>query len=130
VAEHRYTKSHEWCVLEDGVAVCGLSKHAAEELQDLTYLEYRVEAGEEIAQGAPFGEVDSVKTTSELFAPVAGKVAALNDRWTNEEELPALTEDPESTSAGWLIKIEPKDPAEAEGLMTADAYAKHVAESE
>ena len=127
MAEARYTKSHEWCRLEDGLAVCGISQHAADELNDLTFLDFRAQPGDELAQGDVFGEIDSVKATSELFAPVSGTVEAINERFTKEEELPVINTSPETE--GWLIKIKPKDPAQVQALMDAAAYQAHCAQS-
>ena len=125
MADERYTKSHEWTRLEDGVVVIGITQHAVDELNDLTFLDYRVAAGDAIAVGDVFGEIDSVKATSELFAPVDGTVEAINERFSSEEELPAINEDP--MGAGWLVKIKASDPTQLDGLMDAAAYAEHCA---
>ena len=127
MAEVRYTKSHEWARLEDGVATCGITQHAVDELNDLTFLDVRVAVGDEISQGDPFGEIDSVKATSELYAPVSGKVEAINERFKSEEELPAINRDP--LGEGWLIKIRASQPAELEQMMDEAAYKAHSAES-
>lgn len=123
MGERRYTKSHEWCALEEGVATVGITKHATDELGDLTFLDFKVAAGEDVAKGDTFGEVDSVKATSELYAPVAGAVEAINERFSDESELGALSESPEPE--GWLIKIKVSDPAEFEGLLDRAAYEAH-----
>lgn len=127
MSERRYTKTHEWAVLADGVATCGITQHAVDELGDLTFLDYRVEAGEAVAQGDPFGEVDSVKATSELLAPVSGTVEAINERFQREDELPALRGSP--YDEGWLVKLKVDDPAQLEGLMDEAAYQAHCAEA-
>jgi glycine cleavage system H protein len=126
MADARYSTSHEWCRLEDGVATCGITQHAVDELGDLTFLDFRVEAGEEIAKGDAFGELDSVKATSEVFAPMNGTVEAINDRFSNEDELPALQNAP--MTEGWLVKIKVSDAAQHDALMDLDAYTKHCAE--
>lgn len=126
MADTRYNTSHEWCRLEDGVATCGITKHAVDELGDLTFLDYRVEAGEEVSKGDAFGEIDSVKATSEVFAPMTGTVEAINDRFSNEDELPALQSSP--MEEGWLVKIKVSDAAQHAALMDLDAYTKHCAE--
>ncbi len=126
MAGMRYTKSHEWVRLEDGVATCGITQHAVEELNDLTFLDFRVEAGETVEQGQTFGEIDSVKATSELFAPVAGTVEAINERFRDESELPAINASPYED--GWLIKIKVSDPAQHEALLDEEAYKAHCAE--
>jgi glycine cleavage system H protein len=121
MADRRYAESHEWCSLEGDVATVGISKHAAEELGDLTFLDYRVEAGGAVAKGDTIGEIDSVKATSEIYAPVAGTVEAINERFQNEDELAAISGDPEGADA-WLVKIKVADAAEVEALMDAAAY--------
>ena len=125
MAEVRYTKSHEWCRLEDGVGVCGITQHAVDELGDLTFLDYRVEAGQDVAAGDPFGEIDSVKATSELFAPVSGAVEAINERFQDEEQLGSISTDPQGE--GWMVKIKISDPAQFEALLDEAAYQEHCA---
>ena len=127
MAEIRYTKSHEWCSLQGDLATCGISKHAAAELNDLTFLDYRAAPGKSVAQGETMAEVDSVKATSEIYAPVAGKVEAINERFKEESELAVITRDPEGE--GWLFKLRVSDPAQLQGLMDAAAYAKFCAEA-
>jgi glycine cleavage system H protein len=126
MADARYSTSHEWCRLEDGVATCGITQHAVDELGDLTFLDFRVEVGADVAQGEAVAEIDSVKATSEIFAPVGGAVEAVNDRFANEDELPAMQTAPETE--GWLVKIKVSDPAQFEGLMDLEAYKQHCAE--
>ena len=123
MAETRYTKSHEWARLEDGVVTIGVTQHAVDELKDLTFLDYRVEADESIKQGDVFGEIDAVKATSELFAPVSGTVLALNEALEDGSELGVLSTSPEGE--GWLIKLRPDDASELEQLFTAAEYAAH-----
>jgi glycine cleavage system H protein len=125
MAELRYTKSHEWCSLDGEIAACGLSKHATDELGDLTYLDLQVGVGDTVEAGQGFGEIESVKATSELFCPVGGTIEAINERWSDANELPNLSGAPESAE-GWLIKIKVADPAQVEGLMDGDAYREHA----
>ena len=127
MAEVRYTKSHEWCRLEGDVAVIGITKHAVDELGDLTFLDYRTEPGLEIAQVDVFGEIDSVKATSELYAPVGGEVTEVNEEFKDEDKLGVLSESPEGD--GWLIKIKVSDPAEHAALLDAEAYKQHCADA-
>lgn len=121
MADRRYAQSHEWCVLAGDVASVGISQHASDELGDLTFLDYRVAVGDTVAQGDTVGEIDSVKATSEIYAPVAGTVEAINERFQSEDELPAITSNPERDDA-WLVKIKVSDPAAVEDLMDAAAY--------
>ncbi len=122
----RYTKSHEWARVEGDVATIGISQHAVDELNDLTYLDFRVEEGDAIERGAVFGEVDSVKATSELFAPVSGTVEAINARFRSEAELPAINASP--YDEGWLIKIKLSDPSQLDEMLDEAAYQQHCAE--
>jgi glycine cleavage system H protein len=120
MGEKRYTKTHEWVEVDGGVATIGITKHAADELGDLTFLDYRVGAGDDLEQGAVFGEIDSVKATSELFAPVGGTVEAVNERFHQADELTAISSAPETD--GWMVKVKLKDPAQAQKLMTKADY--------
>lgn len=122
----RYTKSHEWARVEGDVATIGISQHAVDELNDLTYLDFRVEEGDAIERGAVFGEVDSVKATSELYAPVSGTVEAINARFRNEAELPTINASP--YDEGWLIKIKLSDPSQLDEMLDEDAYKRLCAE--
>lgn len=125
MTQARFTKSHEWARLDDGIVVCGITQHAADELNDLTFMDYRVAAGDDVAAGDVFGEIDSVKATSELFCPVSGAVEAVNTRFENEDDLPIINKDP--MGEGWLIKIKPSDTAQLDALMDEAAYAEHCA---
>ena len=127
MADVRYAKTHEWCSLADGVVTCGITRHAVDELGDLTFLDFRAEVGQEVKPGETLAEVDSVKATSEIYAPVAGKVTELNERFKDEDELPALSASPEDE--GWLFKIEVADAAEHGALMDREAYDAHCAAS-
>ena len=127
MADVRYTKSHEWCRLEDGVATCGITQHAVDELGDLTFLDYRLEAGDEVSAGDAFGEIDSVKATSELFTPVSGIVEAINERFQDEEQLNAIHTDPQGE--GWMIKIKASDPTQIEPLFDEAAYKAYCADN-
>lgn len=126
MADLRYTKSHEWCSIDGGIATVGITKHAAEQLNDLTFLDYRVAKGAAVKAGQVFGEIDSVKSTSDLYCPVSGTIDALNDRFSNTDELAVITRAPESE--GWMIKIKVSDASEAQKLLSAADYAKHCAD--
>jgi len=124
MAEVRYAESHEWARLEDdGTVTCGITQHAADELNELTFLEYRVAEGDTVTKGQDFGEIDSVKSTSPLYCPVAGTVLAVNERFESEDELPAINASPQDE--GWLIKIKPSDLSEHAGMMDQAAYEAH-----
>lgn len=122
MAETRYSKSHEWARREDdGTISCGITQHAADELNEMTFLEFRVSAGDVLTVEQVFGEIETVKSTSELFAPVAGEVVAINERFTSEDELGAIHASAEGDS--WLIKIQPSDEAHFDALMDKAAYS-------
>lgn len=127
MADRRYAQSHEWCVLAGEVATVGISQHASDELGDLTFLDYRVAAGDSVSQGDTIGEIDSVKATSEIYAPVNGTVEAINEAFQSEDNLPTITSGPEGDDA-WLIKIKVSDPAQVEALMDAAAYKEFCAQ--
>jgi len=117
----RYTKDHEWVRLDGGHAVVGITDYAQNQLGDVVYVELPA-VGRTVGKGEAFGVVESVKSVADLYAPVAGKVVAVND---------ALGSSPEEVNhspygEGWMIRLEPSDPSEAERLMDSDAYAAHV----
>ncbi len=118
-----YTKDHEWVRVDaDGTtATVGITAFAARELGDIVFVELN-EPGTEIEAEAVFGSVEAVKTVSELFAPVAGKIVETNGALEANPE--AVNEDP--YGAGWMVKMELSDPSALEGLMRADAYGEMV----
>jgi glycine cleavage system H protein len=122
-SEYRYTKSHEWVKIEGDTALIGITDHAQEELGDVVYVELP-EVGRVLATDDVFGNVESVKAVSELYAPVAGEVVEVNESLNNNEA--TINEDPYGN--GWMIKLRLKDVAEAEALLTADAYKAEIGE--
>ena len=120
----KYTKTHEWVRIEGDIATIGITDHAQAELGDITYVDLP-EPGRQLTGEAQFGEVESVKAVSELFAPVSGEVVEANTEIENSTEV--INEDP--FGKGWLIKMRLKDPAELAGLLDAADYEK-FAESE
>ncbi|TAE07465.1 MAG: glycine cleavage system protein GcvH [Bacteroidetes bacterium] len=121
-AELRYTKEHEWLKIESGnVALVGITDHAQKELGDIVYVEVNT-VGEDVAQEGVFGSVDAVKVASDLFSPVSGKVLEVNAELSGN---PSLV-NAEPYSAGWLIRIEMSNPAEVDGLLTADQYRELI----
>jgi glycine cleavage system H protein len=112
--ELRYTEEHEWIRIEgDNIAYIGVTDFAQGELGDIVYVEIETE-GEELEQNAVFGTVEAVKTVSDLYLPVAGKIEKL----ANEPEI--VNSDPYGD--GWMVKIELKDPSELEGLLSPESY--------
>ena len=127
-ADLLYTKDHEWVrVVDDGRnAVVGITDFAQSELGELVYVEVET-VGEELGAHDVFGTVEAVKTTSDMFMPVAGRVTAFNEQLAESgDDNPGLiNEDP--YGEGWIIKIELSDPADVQGLMSAADYEELVA---
>lgn len=116
----RYTKEHEWVRLEqDGSLVIGITQHAVESLGDITQVDLP-EVDTEINADDSFGDIDSVKAVSELFAPLDAKVTAVNEELADAPEV--INEDP--YGKGWMLKLEPKNAADFESLLSAADYAK------
>ncbi len=116
--DRRYSKEHEWALTEpDGHVLIGITDFAQHELGDVVYVDLP-QPGDRVTQNAQMGEVESVKAVSELFSPISGEVAAVNDEVKNAPEL--LNESPHEK--GWLIRVKPDDPAELDTLLDAAAY--------
>ena len=116
-----YTEEHEWVKLEGNVATVGITDFAQEALDELVYVEVET-VGEKLDRHEVFGTVEAVKTTSDLFLPMAGKIIEFNDQLNEDEgDNPTLVnEDP--YGEGWIIKVEVSDPDSREGLLTAEEY--------
>jgi glycine cleavage system H protein len=119
--ELRYTKEHEWVLVEDGMAIVGITDFAQSELGDIVYVELP-SVGTEVSAAEPFGNIESVKSVSDLFAPVSGAIADVNTRLSDSPEL--MNSDP--FGEGWLVRIEPSNAAELDELLTADEYAEYI----
>lgn len=119
--ELRYTKEHEWVLLEDGVAIIGVTDFAQGELGDIVYVELPT-VGTKLGTMEAFGNVESVKSVSDLYSPIAGVVADINTRLADEPEL--VNADP--YGEGWMVRLEPADPLEIEQLLTADEYSDYI----
>jgi glycine cleavage system H protein len=117
----RYTKEHEWVRLEGDAAVVGITDYAQTQLGDVVYVELPA-IGATLEKGAEAAVVESVKAASEVYAPLAGEVVAVNDRLVDAPGL--VNEDAEGR--GWFIKLKLNDPAALETLMTADQYRLYV----
>ena len=128
LAELKYSEDHEWVKVEGNRATVGITHHAQDQLGDIVFVELP-EVGRELAKGDTFGVVESVKTVSDLYAPVSGKVVEAN---------PVLKEsqagfEPETVNRspyqdGWMIVIEMSAPEEADSLLDSAGYEKFVAE--
>ncbi|MFY9270381.1 MAG: glycine cleavage system protein GcvH [Candidatus Manganitrophaceae bacterium] len=113
----RYHKEHEWVRVEGKKATVGISDFAQESLGDIVYLEIP-KIGSTVRYGDEMTEIESTKTTSPVYAPVGGKVVAVNEKLKEKPE--AINQDP--YGEGWVVVIEMTDPSEAERLMTAKEY--------
>ncbi|MEW9669250.1 glycine cleavage system protein GcvH [Ammoniphilus sp. 3BR4] len=122
-AELRYSKEHEWVRVEGNKAYVGITFFAQSELGDIVFVELP-SVGDEVVQDSSFGSVESVKTVSELYAPVSGKVLEVNAELEDSPEL--VNESPYEKA--WMIVVELEDPSQVDGLMTADEYENMVKE--
>lgn len=121
----RYTREHEWLKMNGTQGVVGITHFAQDQLGDVVFVEVPA-PGTELEQESTFGVVESVKTVSDLYAPVSGKVAAVNTdleanpEWVNQEPY----------GKGWMIEIELSDPGQAESLLSADDYETYLKEQQ
>jgi glycine cleavage system H protein len=115
----RYTAEHEWVAAESGRARVGITHYAQDALGDIVFLQLP-EVGAEVAAGDSVGEVESTKSVSEIYAPLAGRVAAVNEAAAQGPEV--LNSDP--YGEGWLFEIELADATAVEGLLDATGYRK------
>lgn len=121
----KYATSHEWVLVEGDIATVGISKFAVDQLTDLILIDLPA-VGKKITPGKSFGEIESVKAVSDLYAPVAGEIIEVNAAVAADVQI--LAEDP--YDKGWLIKVKLSDPSAWDAsLLDHDAYQKNVAES-
>jgi len=118
-ADLKYVKTHEWVRLEGDIATIGVTDFAQSELGDVVYVDLP-NVGRVLAEGDSFGSVESVKTVSEIYAPIAGEVVEINDALGAQSEL--INTDP--YGKGFLVKIRVSDPAQVDALLDASAYAE------
>ena len=127
----KYTKTHEWVAVDGDVATIGISDFAVQLLSDLVFADLP-NVGKKIVQGEPFGEVESVKAVSDLYAPISGEVIARNERLTERRgpdgktisaELDLLASSP--YGEGWMIKVRISNPGELSGLLDQAQYQAH-----
>ncbi|MGP4073175.1 glycine cleavage system protein GcvH [Piscibacillus sp. B03] len=115
--EYRYSKEHEWVKVEGDKVRIGITEFAQDELGDIVFVELP-EVGDELELDEPFGSVESVKTVSELYAPVSGKIVEINEELEDSPEL--VNESP--FEKAWMVVVELSDESQLEDLMDADAY--------
>ena len=121
----RYAKSHEWVRVSGEEAEVGITDYAVDQLGDLAFVDLPQE-GTQVEAGGSFGEIESTKTVSDLYAPVGGEIVAVNRQL--EDNLQLITDGPFTT--GWMIRIRMGQPGDLDSLMTAAQYAEHVASEE
>lgn len=120
-AELKYTKDHEWAKVEGRTITVGITDHAQRALGDVVYVDLPAE-GRTLKKGETFGVVESIKAVSDLYSPVTGKVVSVNAPLKDDPS--QVNKDPHA--GAWMVKIEITDPASANDLMDAAAYAKYV----
>lgn len=120
-SDRKYSESHEWHKQDGDIVTLGLTQFAVDQLTDITYVEMKG-TGETFDAGDSVGEVESVKTTSDVYCAVAGEIVEVNEKLGDQPEL--LNSDP--YEAGWLIKVKVSDASGLDGLMDASTYeSKH-----
>ncbi len=123
--ELKFLSTHEWVLVEDGVATIGVSDHAQELLGDLVYVELP-EQGSTVSAGDSVGVIESVKAASDTYAPLSGEIIEVNDELENAPE--QINNDPYGD--GWMYKLSIEDSEEVENLLDAGAYTDSIAEDE
>jgi glycine cleavage system H protein len=119
----KYSKEHEWVLVEGNSATIGITEYAQEELGDIVYVELP-EVGEKIVKDDPFAAVESVKAVSDVYAPVSGTVLEINDILPDNPE--TINDDPYGD--GWMVRVELTDKDDLKDLMDAEEYAEYVAQ--
>lgn len=121
----KYTREHEWLLLEESIATVGITAFAEQQLGDVVFVELPA-VGDKVVKDEAMGVVESVKAVSDIFSPVSGTVVEVNDDLPDSTEL--INEDPYGD--GWIVKIEISDPTDLDELMTAEEYEAFVAEQQ
>lgn len=122
-ASLRYSEEHEWVKTEDGKVRIGITEFAQSELGDIVFVELP-EVGDEIVADEPFGSVESVKTVSELYAPISGKVVEINGELEDSPEF--VNESPYEKA--WMVVVEPSDSSQIDALLSAEQYGELIKE--
>lgn len=119
----RYTKDHEWVLMEGNIATIGITDFAQRELGDIVYVDISTE-GQTLGKEEVFGTVEAVKTVSDLYLPIGGKIIEVNSEINTTPEV--VNQDP--YGKGWMVKVEVSDPSESSALMDSNAYKELVGE--
>jgi glycine cleavage system H protein len=122
--DRRYTKEHEWVRVEDNVGVVGVTDYAQDQLGDIVYLDLP-SPGTQVKQLDKLGEIESVKAVSDLYSPVSGEVAEVNQEIMDRPEL--VNQSP--YDQGWLVRVRLADPAEVDKLLSAAQYDELIAQA-
>jgi glycine cleavage system H protein len=120
--DRRYARTHEWCKIQGNRAMVGITQFAADQLTDITFVELPA-VGAKIRAGRPCGQIESVKSAGDLYAPISGEVVAVNEALLKEPGL--LNQDPFET--GWMIEIQPSKAQEMDDLIDASDYEEMTA---
>jgi glycine cleavage system H protein len=121
---YRYTREHEWIVLDGAIGTIGITDYAQNSLGDIVYVD-APKVGDQVTASVAFGSVESVKAVSDLYSPVTGTVTAVNEELKNSPD--KINEAPHDA---WIIKVQLADPAEFDKLLDAEAYEKFVSEEQ
>ena len=119
----KYTAEHEWIRIEDGVAVVGITDYAQNALTDIVWIEFLADAGDSVEENGSFASVESVKSVSDIYAPLAGTIVELNHDLQDAPEV--MNED---AYGSWIAKIELDDAGAVDGLLDAAGYAALIGE--
>ena len=118
----KYTKDHEWIKMDDSFCVIGITDYAQGELGDIIYLDITSDVGSEVRQGDVIGSIEAVKTVSEIYSPISGKIIEIN---TGINDNPSIV-NTDPYGGGWILKIEPSSQDEISNLMDSNAYKQQV----
>ncbi len=122
----KYSDSHEWIRVDGDLAYVGITHHAVEQLGDIVFVEATKDVGSEVEQGEAFGEIESTKTASELFAPISGEIVEVQEDLENNLDL--FSESP--YEGAWIVSIRVQNSEELNSLMSAKDYENFVAQEE
>jgi glycine cleavage system H protein len=122
-SDRSYSKDHEWVVVDGDIATIGISDFAQDQLGEVVYVDLP-SAGDDVTAGEAFGEIESVKSVSELVAPVSGEIIEVNDSLSDAPE--TVNQDPHA--AGWMIKVRMSDDSEVDALLSAQDYDAFITE--
>ncbi|OHD10628.1 MAG: glycine cleavage system protein H [Spirochaetes bacterium GWD1_27_9] len=122
--ERKFTKEHEWISCEKGVCTVGISNYAQKELGDVVYVSLTKDIGDKVNKGDDVAEIESVKSVSQIYAPVAGEVAEFNSIFEDESQSGAVNEDP--YGKGWIFKLKISDEKELNDLLSEKDYEDYI----